>query len=476
MSLKNMNDDILILGAGPAGMAAALEFLDAEYNFSIVEKEKSVGGLAKTIRYKDFLLDIGPHILCSKPYVYDFNENMYGVIKKVLGDDLIQYESIPKKYIENVQIQKKKFAYPIQVKSALANVGIAHALEMLSDYCKAKYHSKSDHNGNGSFEHAMTSHLGRSLADLFILKYSEKIWGIKCSALSSDLAWRVGDFSLVLVLKEQVSNLWKNISSNSGHPVCYPKNGIGLICEQIKGNIETSNVGEIQVNSYPTRIVHSGNKINEVVICHNGECKSCFPKYMVSSIPINQIVQLLDPAPPLEVVDAVEKLKYRSHICLYLIINRSHVLQEHCIYFPEGDIPFARIMEQKNYCNEMSPEDMTSLSVEFFCWEGDDVWDSEDSHILNLAVTELENMGFISKKEIIDYFVHKEKYAYPVYDIEYARHLKVVRDYLEGFENIKIIGRSGSFTYMGQYRAMEMGSNAAIEIINENRELLGENS
>lgn len=471
-----MKDDVLILGAGPAGLAAAFELLNADINFSIIEKEESVGGLAKTLCYKDFLLDIGPHILCTKPYVYDYNEKVFGTIKNLLGDDLIQYELLGKKYLENVQIQGKKFAYPIQVMGALTNVGMVRAMEMLSDYCKAKYQSKPPQDGDASFEYAMTSQLGRSLADLFILKYSEKIWGFKCTSLSSDLAWRAGDFSLILVFKEQLSNIWKSIFSRSGHPVCYPRNGIGLICDRIKEDIERSSVGEIQLNSHPTQIIHNGSNIIEVVACDNGELKSYFPKYLLSSIPVNQLIQLFDPAPPQEVFDAVKKLKYRSHICLYLILNRPHVLQEHCIYFPDLDIPFARIMEQKNYCDEMFPEGMTSLSIEFFCWEGDEIWESDDSHIFSLAVTELERMNIIAKTEVIDYFIHKESHAYPVYDLDYTRCLEIVRGYLSRFDNLKLIGRSGSFTYMGQYRAMEMGSDAAIAIINEKNEGIGGDS
>ena len=462
-----MDGNVLILGAGPAGMSAASRLHSSGVNFSVVEKENIIGGLAKTIQYGPFYLDIGPHILCTKPYVYDYNEKMYLFIEELLGDKLIHYETVNRKYLETVRVGEDEFDYPIQIKNALQNVGFVHALHMVYDYLSAKSQSARKSNGNTSFEQIITTQLGRSLADLFILKYSEKTWGLKCSDLSSDLAWRVGEFSIMDVLIEQISNIGKNFRSRSGHPVCYPEQGIGLICEQIKANIEEGNIGEIKTDSYPVRILHDNGRIHEVVVCEQGAIRSYHPSHVLSSIPIGQLTQLLDPKPPAEVIDSVLKLKHRSHLCLYLIVNKSRVLKEHCIYYPDPEIPFARMMEQKNYSLDTCPDDMTALAIEFFCWYEDDLWNKNDLELFRIAIPTLEELDIVKKSEVVDYFVHRERYAYPVYDLEYADHLRTVNAYLSGLKNLKLIGRSGTFTYMGQYRAMEAGSNAADEIVSE---------
>lgn len=462
-----MIKDVLILGAGPAGMSAATRLLGGDINFSVIEKKDLIGGLAKTINYGQFSLDIGPHILCTKPYVYDFNEKMYHLIEELLGERLINYEAIRQKYLETVHVGENEFAYPIQITNALKNVGLLHSLHMIYDYLGARFQSTNNLDKNPSFEQAITTQLGRSLADLFILNYSKKTWGLPCSNLSSDLAWRVGEFSIMDVLIDQISNFGKNLRSQSGHPVCYPEQGIGLICEQMRANIEEATIGEVKTDSYPVRILHNDGHINEVVVCEQGVIQSYHPKYVLSSIPIGQLIELLDPKPPAEVIESVLSLKHRSHLCLYLIVNKSCVLHEHCIYYPDPEIPFARLMEQKNYSQNTCPDDMTALVVEFFCWYEDEIWNKDDSGLFRVAISKLEELGIVKEDDVADYFVHRERYAYPVYDLEYADRLKTVMTYLVSFSNLKLIGRSGTFTYMGQYRAMESGVIAADTIIHE---------
>ncbi|WP_269848920.1 NAD(P)-binding protein [Methanosarcina horonobensis] len=171
-----MDNNVLILGAGPAGMSAALRLLNNNVNFSVVEKKENiVGGLAKTIDFGPFSLDIGPHILCTKPYVYDYNEKIYHFIRELLGKQLIFYETSNRKYLETVRVGGDEFDYPIQIKNALQNVGFIHALHMVYDYMEAK--SARNLKEDTSFEQIITTQLGQSLADLFILKYSEKNLG-----------------------------------------------------------------------------------------------------------------------------------------------------------------------------------------------------------------------------------------------------------------------------------------------------------
>ncbi|WP_286859145.1 NAD(P)-binding protein, partial [Methanosaeta sp. UBA356] len=141
-----MDRNVLILGAGPAGMSAASRLLSNNVNFSVIEKENDIGGLAKTIQYGLFSLDIGPHILCTKPYVYDYNEKMYLFIKEMLGERLLHYEEANRKYLETVRVGEDEFDYPIQIKNALQNVGFVRALNMVYDYLLAMLQSADNLN------------------------------------------------------------------------------------------------------------------------------------------------------------------------------------------------------------------------------------------------------------------------------------------------------------------------------------------
>lgn len=462
-----MHENNLILGAGPAGIAAVYEFHDKGRPFTIIEKNDSVGGLARTLEYKEFRFDIGPHILCSQEYIYDFNESMYSLIETVLGDNLIQYSDEQKKYIETVHTGGKSYLYPIQIKNALFNVGFGKATAMILDYLSAK-RSGNQAVTETSLEQIVVSSLGKELADLFILKYTQKIWGIPCSELSSDLAWRVGEFSLIGLMKS-IFGKAQNELKNKGNPVCYPNAGIGQICETMKNGILKTPEGALCLSTVPVKIIHDENNILEVFVSTDGKIRLFLLDNLISSIPIVELIDLLEPKAPNEIVDAVHSLKFRSHISLILILNKARALSEHCIYFPDSDVPFARIMEQKNYSEEMIPPDKTSLLIEFFCWEGDALWNLNLDELLELTKPFLQELDLVKKGEIIDSLIHKERYAYPVYDLDYHRCLKIITDYLDTFSNLKFIGRSGSFQYIGQYNAMEAGINAARDVMNSQK-------
>jgi len=168
---------------------------------------------------------------------------------------------------------------------------------------------------------------------------------------------------------------------------------------------------------------------------------------------------------PNEVLEAIRNLKFRSHVSLFITLNKPSVSSDQWIYFPEKEKPFGRIMEPKNFSKKMSPLDKTSLFIEFFCWENDKIWNASKEELFELSIEWLEKLGFIKREEVIDYFVHKEKYAYPVYDLNYKENLRKVKSYLRRFRNLQLIGRTGCFRYNNLDHALEMGILAARSII-----------
>jgi len=177
----------------------------------------------------------------------------------------------------------------------------------------------------------------------------------------------------------------------------------------------------------------------------------------------------LEPKAPNEVLEDAKNLKFRSHVSLFITVNKPSVFPDQWIYFPDKEIPFGRIMEPKNFSKKMSPADKTSLLVEFFCWENDKIWNASKDELFELSIKWLEKLGFIRREEVIDYFVHKEKYAYPVYDLNYKEKSGIVKSYLRQFRNLQLIGRAGCFRYNNQDHALEMGILAARSIIEGKR-------
>jgi len=245
----------------------------------------------------------------------------------------------------------------------------------------------------------------------------------------------------------------------------YPDLGTGLIYEKIRERILSDDIGSVLINSYPLRIIHDDSKITEVVVNVDGNNRTIKPKFVVSSIPITEFVNLLEPKVPNEVLQSAKNLKFRSHVSLFITLNKPSVFPDQWIYFPDRKIPFGRIMEPKNFSKKMSPPDKTSLLIEFFCWENDKIWNASKDELFEISISWLEEIAFIKRDEVIEYFVHKERNAYPVYDLKYKENSGKVKNYLGQFKNLQLIGRAGSFRYNNQDHALEMGILAARSII-----------
>lgn len=450
-----MADKTLILGAGPAGISAAFKLNEKNREIIVVEKEDQVGGLGKTLKYEKFKTDIGPHRFFSK------NRYLYDLIADILGDNWIEVDRLTRFYIGG-----RFFLYPIQLKSALRKIGVRGSSKIMFDYFSEKFKKVLRTKDPDNFEEYIVSDFGRSLAELNILNYTEKIWGLSCSEISPDWAkQRIKGLSFKEIIKNSLIGSERSPKSLVDS-FYYPDEGTGLIYETMKEKI-VSKQGEnsINFNSFPKKIVHNGEKITKVVLNIGGEKREMKPKYVISSIPITELIKLLKPKATGEVLQAVKNLRFRSHVSLLITINKPSIFPDQWIYFPDKNIPFGRIMEPKNFSEKMSPKDKTSLLLEFFCWYGDEIWKANKNELLKKSLEWLKRLGFVREEDILEYFIHKEKYAYPVYNLDYKKNLSVIRNYLDNFKNLIVIGRSGSFIYNNQDHALEMGLLAARSII-----------
>jgi len=223
----------------------------------------------------------------------------------------------------------------------------------------------------------------------------------------------------------------------------------------------------LRLNSYPVKIIHDDNEITEVVVNIKGNSQIIKPGYVISSIPVTEFINLLEPEPPDEVSQAARNLRFRLLVSLLITLNKESVFPDQWIYFPDKEIPFGRIMEPKNFSKKMSPADKTSLLVEFFCWENDRIWNADENELFELSIKWLERLDFIKGNEVIDYYLHKEKHAYPVYDLDYKDYLNKIKNYLNQFKKLQYVGRAGRFRYNNQDHALTMGILAARGIVEE---------
>lgn len=448
--------DVLILGAGPAGLACAFELSKKGIQPTIIEKEDEVGGLARTLKYKEgkdiFLTDIGPHRFFSK------NKYLYQMISDLIGKDWIEVKRQTRQLIDG-----KFYDYPINAMQAFKNIGPIRGTKMGFSYLigVAEYNLLGKKVNN--FEDYIIANFGRDLGNFNMLNYTEKVWGIPCTEVHSDWATqRIKGLNLISAAKNAIFKT-KGVKTLVD-AFFYPRTGTGLIYETIAKRVK-KNGAKIFTQSYPTKIRHKGNKITQVELTVDGKQIKYTPDKLVSSIPLTEFLNILSPTPPKKVRLAAKKLKWRSQAYLFITLNKEKVTTDNWIYFPNLEVPFGRTAEMKNFSKIMSPKGKTSMFVEFFVNEGDKIWNMSEKELFEITVRDLERFGLVKRDEVINYHLIKRRNVYPIYDVNYKKYLKVVKEYLDSFKNLYYIGRPGRFKYNNQDHSLEMGIEAAKGIV-----------
>ncbi|MEK7606205.1 MAG: FAD-dependent oxidoreductase [Patescibacteria group bacterium] len=457
---------VLIVGAGPAGLACARELSKAGVPFILLEKESSVGGLARTYTFEEdglvFRTDNGPHRFFSKnKYLYEFIE------------ELLQEKWITVRRQTRQLIDGKFYDYPINLMQALRNIGFLNAVLMGIDYAYAQIHYKLLKKPIVSFEDYVVANFGKRLGRFNMINYTEKIWGIPATTIHPDWAGqRIKGLDFGSVIKNALQRIFKR-SRNEGPKTLiesfyYPQFGTGLIYETITNDLKERGY-EVICDAKVRSVVHNKHTIEKVIVEKDGEEFAIECETLIESIPLPAFTRLFSPSVPQEIEMAARELRHRSQVYLFITLDKPSITLDQWIYFPTERVPFARVSEMKNFSADMSPHDKTSLFVEFFCFKDDAVWNMSQDELFELAIPHFEELGFFTRSEVRRHYHIKKEDIYPIYDLEYKKYLSVVKDYLDRFENLYYIGRPGRFKYNNQDHSLEMGILAAKSIIDNTR-------
>ncbi|MBX3463506.1 MAG: FAD-dependent oxidoreductase [Planctomycetes bacterium] len=457
------NPQILILGAGPAGLACAMELSRKGIRSTIVERDEQIGGLAKTLRIAEgeqvFLTDIGPHRFFSKnKYLYDFIEDL-------LHEEWRKVPRLTRQFIDG-----KFYNYPVNPTQVFKNLGPWKSLRIGVDYFLARLRYGLLRKPMRTFEDYVVANFGRTLAEFSMINYTEKIWGIPARDIHPDWArQRISGLNLWSVLMNALK-----FGKRKGGPKSlvdefyYPQFGTGRIYEEIGRHLRAEG-STIATGSEPVAVRHDGQRIVEVDVRTPEGVQTLRPERVVESVPITRFLDLLDPPPPPEVLAAARQLKWRAQVYLFLTLDKERVTSDNWIYFPSKDIPFGRTSEMKNFSADMCPPGKTSFFVEFFAFETDAIWSMTKEQVLDLVMPYFEAWGFFTRQEVRGCHLMKRSHVYPVYDSEYRRRLDVVKAWLDRLQNLIYVGRPGRFKYTNQDHSLEMGI-VASRIILEGRQ------
>jgi protoporphyrinogen oxidase len=440
---------VVIMGAGPAGLTAAYELFKHDIPVTILEKDpKQVGGLARTVEHKGYRFDIGGHRFFSK------NQEVEDLWTEILGDEMLNRGRLSRIYYRG-----RFFAYPIKAANALWNLGPVEAARCVASYAWARLRPVKNPK---SLEDWVRNQFGWRLFTIFFKTYTEKVWGISTRELSADwAAQRIKSLDLWLVLRSAL--LPTRRPSNRGEVVTtlidkfrYPRFGPGQMWERIAGISEKKGFPVLFGRSID-RIKHDGASVRSVVTrSAAGKLEEHAGTDFVSSIPIRELIASLEPPAPEPVRRAAESLSYRDFISIALIVDRADVFPDNWIYIHDPSVRVGRIQNFKNWSPDMVPDQSkTCLGLEYFCFEGDGLWSSADSVLIDLAKKELAQLGICPPEAVIDGVVVRQQKAYPVYDDAYQSHVDVIRDYLQShLPNLHLAGRNGMHKYNNQDHSM----------------------
>jgi protoporphyrinogen oxidase len=454
---------LIVIGAGPAGLTAGYEAVKKKLHPIIIEMSNQVGGIARTEFHRGYRFDIGGHRF------FTHFEEIQRIWKEVLNTDFLTVNRISRIYYKN-----RFYKYPLSFFNALSNLGVLEGVLILLSYFKAKvFPIKQEEN----LEQWVTNRFGQRLYQTFFRTYTEKVWGIPCSSIQADwAAQRIKGLSLKSVLYDALVRGRKNSAKSLIREFHYPVHGPGMMWQCMQKKIEEQG-GEVRLNSRAIHLECKDNQIKSLLVNQEGEEVRLPGDSFVSSVPLNELIQLLDPPPPDTALNAAKNLNYRDFILVGLVLDKPQLFPDNWIYVHSPEVKVGRIQNFKNWSPAMVPDaNKTSIGMEYFCNRGDEIWEMSDGDLIQLAKKEIQKLGLSKEAAVEDGVVFRQPKAYPVYDRNYQQNVKVIRAYLETIDNLQTIGRNGLHRYNNQDHSMLTAKMAIANLFGENHDLWAVNT
>lgn len=502
----------IIIGAGPAGLTAALELLrHTNIQPIVLEASQAIGGISRTIQYKGNRMDIGGHRFFSKSDrvmnwwlevmpMAALSEEQVAPGHQAHHTGHLRYQGkqrdLPKSYStagsvalasdpapdpdlvmlvrprkSRIYFLRRFFDYPIRLTSeTLLNLGLARTIRAGLSYLRAATFPRREEK---TLEDFLVNRFGRQLYRLFFESYTEKVWGVPCSQISAEWgAQRIKGLSLRGVVQHFFKKAFsskprsgslaqKETETSLIEQFLYPKLGPGQLWEHVAEMVEELG-GEIYKGVSVDRIVVSGNRVTAVEArATAGERLSFTGEYFFSTMPIQELIRSLSVPAPAAVREVSEGLVYRDFITVGILASRLAVhekdggpLKDNWIYIQEPDVLVGRLQIFNNWSPAMVADpDNIWIGLEYFCYQTDPIWNLSDNEMIALATEEISRIGILHAKDILDAHVERVPKTYPAYFGTYDR-FDILREYTDSFENLFLVGRNGMHKYNNQDHSM----------------------
>ena len=514
----------VIIGAGPAGLTAALEFLRrSDIRPIVLEATQRIGGISCTIQYNGNRMDIGGHRFFSKsdrvmnwwtalmPIASNGNGNGQHSIQYQNRERLISAGEIAAPDSDLVMLVRPRksriyflrsfFDYPLALDGkTIRQLGLWRMMQIGVSYLRAHLFPRREEK---TLEDFLINRFGRELYLTFFKSYTEKVWGVPCDHISAEWgAQRIKGLSLRTAIAHFLKKAFsrkksgdiaqKDTETSLIEKFLYPKYGPGQLWEHVAGLV-TNMGGELCMGWRVTRLNVEGNRIASVeAVNARGETHTIEADYVFSTMPVRELLRSLDfggdavssaepmsdgarstamevPAAVREVADG---LVYRDFITVGLLVNRLTVtepdgspLKDTWIYVQEPDVLLGRLQIFNNWSPYMVADPSKIwIGLEYFCYDSDDLWKMADEDLAKFAIAEVEKIGILKSGDVLDAHVVRVPKTYPAYFGTYHRFDEIVR-YMDGFENLFLVGRNGMHKYNNQDHSMLTAMTAVDNIL-----------
>jgi protoporphyrinogen oxidase len=429
---------LLVLGGGVAGLSVGFYARRRGLRTRLVEAGGHPGGHARTLQQGPFRFDTGAHRF------HDRYPEVTADVQTLVGTDLVEVQAPSQIYANGTFVD-----FPLRPLNVMRSLG--PRLSGQAAWCLASSRL-APRPSSPSFETAAVRAYGQTIADLFLLNYSRKLWGIPGARLDPAAAGqRLNGLSARVMLKEL---LWKSKEQcGLEGRFFYPKFGIGTIADRLAASFDDS---AIRLNSRVTQIAHRDGRIVSVEI-NGSERIDTNRSQVVSTLPLTLLGHLMTPALPPRLMTAVRGLRFRNVVLVTIFLDRPTVSPNATLYFPESRFLFTRVSEPRNRSPHMSPPGMTSLSIEIPCSSDDEAWRVADAVLIARCGVQLRSTGLLRAMDRIRGVVHRIPYAYPVLEIGMEMRVRGLIEHLARFDNLHVTGRAGLFDYSSLHDLLRAG-------------------
>lgn len=434
---------VVIIGAGPAGLTAAYELSKRGRVSTVLEADDVVGGISRTVERDGWRFDIGGHRFFTK---VDEVERLW---HEILPDE--DFLLRPRK--SRIFYDGKYFDYPLRAFNALRNLGVVEAVLCLASYVWARVRPPKDQT---NYEGWLVARFGWRLYRTFFKTYTEKVWGVPVSSMPADwAAQRVKNLSLssavinALLPKRNQTDITSLIEEFQ-----YPKFGPGMMWEACRDKVEAAG-SEVCMSTVVVGIEHTDGRATAVV-AESGGTRTIYPAdHVISSMPMSELLLAMDPPVPPDIEAAARDLQFRDFLTVALVVPEADSFPDNWIYIHSPDVEVGRIQNFGSWSPYMVKPGYTCLGLEYFVFEGDEMWTSADEDLIELGKRELAILGLAELRDIEAGYVVRMPKAYPTYDESYKDNVEVLKGWLaDHAPNVHPVGRNGMHKYNNQDHSM----------------------